>query len=76
MTTSNYKKAFKQLKAKPAKLTKFIKHNAPKKRTTGVALHACRRCGSHRGFISKYGLGYCRRCFREVARSIGFKKYS
>ncbi len=76
MTTSNPKKMFKQLKAKPAKLAKFIKHNLSKKRTMGVANHSCRRCGSHRGFISRYGLGYCRRCFREVARAIGFKKYS
>jgi hypothetical protein len=31
MTTSDHRKAFKQLKAKPAKLSKFIKHNKPKK---------------------------------------------
>lgn len=27
------------------------------------------------GIVRKYGLMYCRRCFREVAPSIGFKKY-
>lgn len=28
-----------------------------------------------RGIIRKYDLMYCRRCFREVARDIGFHKY-
>jgi small subunit ribosomal protein S14 len=42
----------------------------------GKANHVCRRCGSTRGVIRKYGLYYCRKCFREVAESIGFKKYS
>ena len=36
----------------------------------------CRVCGSRRGLIHKYGLEICRRCFREVAPSIGFKKLS
>ncbi|RLJ03398.1 MAG: hypothetical protein DRP11_00775 [Candidatus Aenigmatarchaeota archaeon] len=26
--------------------------------------------------IRKYGLYYCRQCFREIAEKIGFKKYS
>ncbi len=41
----------------------------------GKATKVCRRCGNHRGVIVKYGLNYCRRCIREVARGIGFKKY-
>jgi len=36
----------------------------------------CRRCGSHRGVIRKYGLYYCRKCMREIAEKLGFKKYS
>jgi len=76
MTVSNYKKVFKQLKVKPAKLKKYIKHNAPKKRATGKLLRRCRICGSMKGYVSKYGLGLCRRCFRESASKIGFKKYS
>jgi hypothetical protein len=28
-----------------------------------------------RGIIRKYGLYVSRRCFREVAKDIGFKKY-
>lgn len=34
----------------------------------------CSVCGSVRGLIHKYGLNICRRCFREVASSIGFRK--
>jgi len=76
MTYSNYKKAFKQLKAKPVKLAKFIKHNAPKERSCGVATKRCQRCGRISGHIDKYGLDVCRQCFREIATKIGFKKYS
>ncbi|MFC2153951.1 30S ribosomal protein S14 [Candidatus Altiarchaeota archaeon] len=36
----------------------------------------CSVCGAHRGVIHKYGLEICRRCFREVAPRIGFKKFS
>ena len=76
MTTSNYNKVFKQLKNKPAKLEKYKKHNAPKKRSTGVLARRCKRCGSTRAHIQKYGLHLCRRCFRDIALKIGFKKYS
>ncbi len=43
---------------------------------TGKQDRKCRICGSMNGLIRKYGLGYCRKCFRERAREIGFKKYS
>ena len=76
MTYSDYRKAFKQLRAKPVKMQKFIKHNAPKPRKHGRNLKRCRRCGRPGGFISKYGLNLCRSCFREVATSIGFKKFN
>ncbi|HDI72842.1 MAG: 30S ribosomal protein S14 [Candidatus Altiarchaeales archaeon] len=36
----------------------------------------CSVCGTQRAIIHKYGLNICRRCFREVAYSIGFRKYS
>ena len=74
MTTSSHTKVFKQLRKKPAKLAKFKKHNSPKVRTCGKALKKCRRCGSTNGHIQKYGLKLCRRCFRDIALSIGFKK--
>jgi len=76
MTTSDYRKVFKQLKAKPVKLKKYLKHNAPKKRSCGKNLKKCRRCGRTGAHIGKYNLDLCRQCFREVATKIGFKKYS
>lgn len=76
MTVSDWRKTFKQLKMKPAKLKKFIKHNAPKKRACGRTTKKCVICGRSEGMISKYGLGVCRTCFREIAPKIGFKKYS
>ena len=76
MTVGDWRKAFKQLKAKPAKLRKYIKHNAPKKRSVGRTTKKCSRCGSHGGHISKYGINLCRHCFRELATKVGFKKYS
>ncbi len=38
-------------------------------------LRKCRVCGGARGLIRKYGLFLCRKCFRERAEQIGFKKY-
>jgi small subunit ribosomal protein S14 len=76
MTTSDYKKVFKQLDTKPIKKAKFIKFNQPKERSCGIALRKCRRCGRMRGQIKKYGLCVCRQCFREIAQELGFKKYS
>jgi small subunit ribosomal protein S14 len=46
-----------------------------KKRKFGKGTVVCRRCGSHRGVIRKYGLYYCRKCMREIAEKLGFKKY-
>ena len=76
MSYSYYKKVFKQLITKPAKLKKYIKHNAPKDRKCGRNLKRCSRCGRTRAHIDKYGLDLCRQCFREIALKIGFKKYS
>ncbi|MBI4010351.1 MAG: 30S ribosomal protein S14 [Candidatus Aenigmarchaeota archaeon] len=41
----------------------------------GKATKQCRRCDNSRGVIGNYGLLYCRRCFREIAKDIGFHKY-
>ena len=76
MTTKNWKKAFSQLKAKPAKMKKYLKHNSPKKRTTGMGLFACERCGRFGGHVGKYDLHLCRCCFRDIATKIGFEQYS
>ncbi|MHA1377744.1 MAG: 30S ribosomal protein S14 [Candidatus Helarchaeota archaeon] len=43
---------------------------------SGKGSRMCRRCGTHRAIIRSYGLYICRRCFREVATKLGFKKYS
>lgn len=75
MTYSNYKKAFKQLRAKPAKLKKYIKHNAPKQRSCGRSNKRCVVSGRIGGHVSKYGLHLSRQQFREIATKIGFKKY-
>jgi small subunit ribosomal protein S14 len=46
------------------------------KRKFGKGSRKCVRCGSFKGIIRKYDLVYCRRCFREVAPKLGFKKLS
>mgnify|MGYP000067067768 FL=1 len=42
---------------------------------TGQTL-SCRRCEREQGLVGKYDINLCRQCFREVARDMGFKKYS
>ncbi len=42
----------------------------------GRGTQKCIRCGSKDAVIQKYGLYLCRQCFREVAYSLGFKKFS
>ena len=76
MTVSSYKKMLKQLKAKPAIMKRYLKHNKPKERTFGRGIKQCEECGNTHGFIAKYGLKMCRRCFRDSAEKLGFKKYS
>ncbi len=76
MTIKDYKKAFTQLNAKPVKLKKFIKHNTPKVKKIGIGSRKCVRCGRYGAHIRSYGLHLCRMCFREDAKSLGFKKFS
>ena len=76
MTTSDFKKVFKQLDKKPAIKAKYLKHNSPKERSCGHAKRKCRRCGRTGAHIRSYRLGFCRQCFRELAQSLGFKKYN
>jgi ribosomal protein S14 len=35
----------------------------------------CKICGTKRAVIKKYRLGICRRCFKDFAGKLGFKKY-
>ncbi len=51
-------------KIKPKKVHKYGKGSRP-----------CRRCGQYGPVIRKYDLLLCRQCFRELAPSLGFKKY-
>jgi small subunit ribosomal protein S14 len=53
-----------------------LKLSEKKLRKFGRGVTVCRRCGKSKGVIRKYGLYYCRQCFREVAKELGFKKYS
>ena len=76
MTASDWKKMLKQLKNKPAVKEKYIKHCKPKERKFGVAAYKCKRCGRFGARVSSYGIDLCRHCFREVAKEIGFTKYS
>ncbi len=64
----------KKITVGKTKRKRFIRHNSPKKRAFGQTLTRCVRCGGRRGQIKKYGLNICRRCFREVAKELGFKK--
>ena len=45
-------------------------------RKYGPGSRKCRICGNTHGLIRKYGINICRRCFREKAVEIGFKKRS
>ncbi|XP_025104605.1 40S ribosomal protein S29 [Pomacea canaliculata] len=43
-------------------------------RRYGPGSRYCRVCNNTHGLIRKYGLNICRRCFRQYAADIGFKK--
>ena len=45
-----------------------------KKKEFGRGSKWCKRCGHYTAVIQKYELYLCRRCFREVANSLGFQK--
>jgi len=76
MTASDWNKITKQLKGKPAKLKKFLKHNKPKDRKNGIARKKCENCGRIGAHVGQYNLNLCRQCFRDLAPELGFKKYS
>jgi len=52
------------------------KFRLPVQRKFGKGSRACIRCGSHGPLIRRYGLYLCRQCFREVAPTLGFRKYN
>ena len=71
----SFENARKQVLEKPVKLQRFLKFCEPKKRKFGRNATPCRKCGKTEGIINKYGLRYCRQCFREEAKRLGFNKY-
>jgi len=46
-----------------------------KERSYGKGSRKCIRCGTHVAVIQARGIMLCRRCFRETAHELGFKKY-
>ena len=56
------------------KKERFMRHNVPRARKYGRNVTRCPRCHSSWGVVSKYGLNLCRRCFRNVAHELGFRK--
>ena len=72
----SYERVRKQIENNPTKLARFEKFNKAKPRKFGKGVNKCRKCGRTGGMISKYGLLYCRQCFREDAEKLGFNKYS
>ena len=52
-----------------------MQKNPETQKKFGKGARTCRRCGTHRAIIRKYGLNICRRCIREIAKDLGFRKY-
>jgi len=48
----------------------------PKEKKYGKGSRRCRRCGTHVAVIQAHDIFLCRRCFRELAPKLGFKKYN
>ncbi|MCL4388989.1 30S ribosomal protein S14 [Candidatus Marsarchaeota archaeon] len=44
-------------------------------RFKGKGIRKCRMCGNVRGLIRAHNLYICRKCFRDNAVGLGFKKY-
>jgi len=69
-----YERITKQVANKPVKLSRMERFNKPMQRKFGKSIYKCRKCGRTGGMIRKYGLLYCRQCFREEAKKLGFEK--
>ena len=52
----------------------MTKVQVKKVRNLGKGTRSCRRCGTHKGLIRRADLMICRRCIREVADNLGFRK--
>jgi small subunit ribosomal protein S14 len=76
MAGKGFERNKKQIANKPVKLARYMKFNKKKDRKFGANTKPCRKCGKTSGVTAKYGLYYCRQCFREEAEKLGFRKYS
>ena len=74
--SKNFNKVLNQLKNKPGKMAKFLKHNSPKERKYGRLKSACRFTKNTHGVLGQYGIKMNRRLFRLSAKEIGFKKFN
>jgi len=52
------------------------KGNEKKARSKKIREYTCKFCHTHKGMVRKYGLMICRRCFKDNAEALGFRKYS
>ncbi|MDO8624676.1 MAG: 30S ribosomal protein S14 [Candidatus Diapherotrites archaeon] len=53
---------------------KVDKHNQKKVRSPKLKEYHCRICNGQRGMVRKYGILLCRRCFKDNAIKLGFRK--
>jgi len=51
-----------------------VKKKGNKKKTKDNRDVVCKICGNSRGLIRKYNIYLCRRCFKDNALKLGFKK--
>jgi small subunit ribosomal protein S14 len=70
-----FERIAKTLKGKPVKYNRFIKFSSHKIQPHDARSRKCIRCNRPEAHIGIHGLNYCRQCFREVAKDIGFRKY-
>jgi ribosomal protein S14 len=72
---SAYERILKIQKPGTAGYIRFTKFNKHKVRSSDARSRACVRCNRPEAHIKVHGLRYCRQCFREVAKDLGFHKY-
>jgi len=48
--------------------------NKQKRKNKNPIVH-CKICGNENSIIKKYDLNVCRRCFKDIAKKIGFEKF-
>ncbi len=52
-----------------------MKTHWEKELVAGKRKRRCRICGNRKALIRKYRLYVCRRCFKDIAEKLGFKKF-